>query len=86
MTKQVTQEQLDTWLADPVTQAYLECAQYCLDQTRKNLADGKGVIPNNADLTLFNHASIGGRRDTLIEVLSPKEFLGAYERPEVANV
>lgn len=83
--KQVTPDQLENWLADPVTQAYLDCAQYCLEQAREHLADGKGLVPASADLTLHNHAYIAARRDTLVEVLNPQRFLGQYERAEAAN-
>lgn len=85
MSKQVTPEQLQVWLADPVTNAYLDCMQYCLEQSREQLADGKGVVPASSDLTLYNQAILGSRRDTLIEALDPQKFLGDYEKPEVAN-
>lgn len=83
MHKQVTPDQLQSWLADPVTKSYLDSMQYCLDKSKEHLASGKCVVPGNSDLSHYNHAFMSGRRDTLIETLDPKEFLGTYERPEV---
>jgi hypothetical protein len=85
MTKQVTPEQLDIWLNDPVTQAYLDAMQYCHDQSREQLASSTAVDPSNSSTTLYNQGYLAGTRNALAEALNPQKFLGHYERAEVAD-
>lgn len=86
MYKQVTPEQLEIWLADPVTKSYLDCLKYCHEAVRKQIADGNKVDPTNSSVTQYNMGYAAGCRDTLSEALNPQHIFGAYERPEVGNV
>ncbi len=85
MHKQVSPEQVDIWLQDPVTLAVLDSINYLLESAKKTLANSTGVDPSNAHLTLHNQGKLGGVRDTLMEISDIPSFLGKYERPEVAN-
>lgn len=85
MYKQVTPDQLDIWLSDPVTKSYLDCLSYCLEQMRKQIADGIAVDPTNSSVTQYNSGYSAGRRDTFNEALNPASIFALYERPEVAN-
>ena len=86
MYKQVTPEQLEIWLNDPVTKSYLDCLSYCHEAIRKQLADGSKIDPANSSLTQYNSGYASGCRDTLTEAMNPQHILGHYERPEVENV
>jgi hypothetical protein len=78
--KQVTPEQLDIWLSDPVTKAYLECVNYCLEQAQKALADTGFIDPHNTSLTQYNAAVLKSRKETLIEMSDAFVLLGKYEK------
>ncbi len=85
MYKQVTPDQLDIWLSDPVTKSYLDCLNYCYEQLRKQLADGANVDPANSCATQYKSGYSSGARDMLKEAMNPQHILGTYERPEVEN-
>jgi hypothetical protein len=84
--KQVSPEQVDLWLNDPVTKAYLDSLQYCLRKAQDTLADGSFIDPHNVSLTQYNAAYQRGRRELILEALNPKHIFAAYEQPEVADV
>ena len=87
--KQVSPEQVDLWLNDPVTKAYLEAVNYCKTAVEERMHNGTLLDPRNNDLTCYNLAYSRGQRDLLLETESPLLFLAKYERPasaEVANV
>jgi hypothetical protein len=86
MSKQVTPDQLDGWLNDPVTKAYLDSLDYCLRSSEKAISDGSLVDPANSDITQYNFAYSKGRREILLEAGNPAVILARYERPEVVNV
>lgn len=85
MRKQVTPEQLEVWLADPVTQAYLDCVEYLKQQVDTLLSGGTFIDPTNTSLTQYNAASLHARKNALVEMGNPLVFLGNYEKPEVEN-
>jgi hypothetical protein len=84
--KQVSPEQVDLWLNDPVTKAYLEAVNYCKTAVETRMHEGGLIDPENNDLTCYNLAYCKGRRDMVLEAQNPLLFLATYERPEVANV
>lgn len=85
MEKQVTPEQVELWLNDPVTKAYMESIAYCRTAIEDKAHSGTLIDPRNNDLTCHNLAYANGRRALLIELENPFVFLGAYEKPEAAN-
>lgn len=80
--KQVSVSQLEIWLADPVTKAYLESLQYCLTKAKETLAQGVFVDPQNTSTTQYNGGYLNGRRDTLTEFVDPALILARYEQSE----
>ena len=87
--KQVSPEQVEVWLNDPVTKAYLEAMHYCKSAVEERMHSGALIDPRNNDLTCYNLAYSRGQRDLLGETESPLAFLAKYERPasaEAANV
>ena len=82
MYKQVTPDQLDIWLSDPVTKSYLDCLSYCHEAISNH---GSKADPSNSSQTQYNAGYHAGCCNTLREALNPQLILGSYERPEVPN-
>lgn len=75
---QVTQDQIDLWLAHPVTKAFLLCLEWKRDDTRDQAGTGKIVDSSNADLThALIHRSLG-QQDAYDEARAPVTLLDHY--------
>jgi len=85
MYKQVTPEQLEIWLNDPVTKAYRECLEFLRTKVVMEGGSGKFIDPANNDLTCHNMAVSLGKQEAYAEALDPAQLLGDWERPEVVN-
>jgi hypothetical protein len=82
--KQVTPEQLEIWLSDPVTKAYLDCVNFCLEEAKEALSGAGFIDPHNTSLTQYNAATLKSRKDTLTEMSDAFVLLGRYERRDAA--
>lgn len=83
--KQVSPEQVDLWLNDPVTKAYLEAVNYCKTAVETRMHSGGLIDPQNNDLTCYNLTYSRGQRDLLLETEDPVSFLAKYERPSTVE-
>lgn len=58
--KRVTQAQLDLWLIDPVTKAYLVCLSELARKTKETLMDGSLIDSCNNDRSMNStHSALG---------------------------
>ena len=69
--KQVSPEQVQIWLNDPVTIGFLDCVTYLKEKAEESMSSGRLIDPKNNDLTCHNIAYTNGMKDTLIEVSDP---------------
>ena len=70
--KRVTQAQLDIWLIDPVTQAYLTCLQDLANNIGSRLSSGELLDCANNDYSMNSiHKAIGAK--SMAETMSSFE-------------
>ncbi len=76
---QVTQEQIDLWLAQPVSKVFLSCLEFKRLDIRDAAGDGTLVDSSNADLThaVIHHAL--GQQAMLAEAADPRRLMEFYE-------
>ena len=75
---QVTSDQLELWLASPVTKAYLRCLAWKEADTVDQAGTGKLVDSSNADMThALLHRSLG-QQDALKDASLPEKLLDFY--------
>lgn len=75
---QITTDQLDIWLANPVTKTYLKALGWKRDDQRESAGNGSIVDSSNAD---FTHAMIHqslGQQEAYEKAADPKQLLGFY--------
>ena len=72
---QVTEAQLEIWLASPVTEAYLDCLDWKRRDTIEAAGSGKLTDSSNADMThALLHRSLG-QQDAYAEAAKPEKLL-----------
>jgi len=87
---QVTQDQIDLWLSNPVTKAYLDCIKWYCEEVTSTLGDGSCVDSSNADLTLSHiHLAMGQQQGLesagdYIDLLSRFKMIEEREETEEA--
>ena len=75
---QVTTDQIDIWLASPVTKAVLSCLEWKRDDTKDAAGSGKLTDSSNADLThALLHRALG-QQDAYDEARDPRALLEHY--------
>jgi len=75
---QVTEDQIEIWLANPVTKAYLRCLEWKRADKAEAAGTGKIVDSSNADLThAMIHGSLG-EQAAFKEAGEPEELLDHY--------
>ncbi len=76
---QVTEAQVEMWLANPVTKAFIACLNWKRKDTRDQAGDGSIVDSSNADLThgLLHRAL--GQQDGFRDAADPEDLLEHYE-------
>jgi len=70
---QVTPEQIQLWVANAVTQAYLQCLELKMLDVRDNASDGAIVDSSSADLT---HAMIHENLGQQQALITSGDYLG----------
>lgn len=76
---QVTQDQIQIWLHNPVTQAYLRCLEWKTADTRDAAGDGSLTDSGSADLThALLHRALG-QQDGYKEAGKPETLLEFYK-------
>ena len=76
---QVTEDQVEIWLANPVTKTLLQCFQWKFEDTRDAAGTGKLVDSGNADLThAMLHRALG-QQDIWQEAQQVEAVLEHYE-------
>jgi hypothetical protein len=76
---QVTQDQIEIWLAGPVTKAYLRCLEWKTADTRDAAGDGRLTDSMSADLThALLHRALG-QQDGYKEAGKPETLLQFYK-------
>ncbi len=78
--KQVSPEQVQIWLSDPVTVAYLGCLEFLKETAQTNLASGRLINPHNNDHTCHDIARANGMKDAFIGACDPVGLLAQYEQ------
>ena len=82
---QVTPEQIDLWLANPVTEAYFKCLGWFREDVRDEASNGAIVDSSSADLT---HAMIHqnmGQQQALISASDHANLFSKYNMVLVAD-
>lgn len=75
---QVTEDQIQIWLHNPVTKAYLRCLEWKADDQRDLAGTGKLVDSSSADTThALLHRALG-QRDAYAEAQKPEKLLDFY--------
>ena len=75
---QVTSDQVELWLANPVTKAYLRCLGWKEADTIEQAGTGKLVDSSNADMThALLHRGLG-QQDALKDAALPEKLLDFY--------
>ncbi len=75
---QVTENQLEIWLASPVTKAYLRCLEWKHADTIDNAGSGKLTDSSNADMThAMLHRALG-QQDAFVECGKVEKLLDFY--------
>jgi len=60
---QITEDQLEIWLSSSVTQTYLQCLNWFLEDVKDEANDDKLVDSSNSDLTFANiHVNMGHKQ------------------------
>lgn len=68
---------MDLWLLEPVTQAYLRCLDWAIEQNQENIKTLSFVADTN-DETLRNLFASIGVANYMAQVSSPYHVLGVY--------
>lgn len=75
---QVTEAQVELWMANPVTKAALECFEWLRQDTADQAGTGKLVDSGNADMThAMLHRALG-QQDSLATCQDPIGLLDRY--------
>ncbi len=75
---QITPDQLELWLANPVTKGYLRCLSWKEADTVEQAGTGKLVDSSNADMThAMLHRALG-QQDALKEAALPEKLFDFY--------
>lgn len=76
---QITEPQMEIWLASPVTKAYLQCLEWKRADNRDAAGSGKLVDSASADVThAMLHRALG-QQDGYLEAGKPETLLDFYE-------
>ena len=76
---QVTQIQVDLWLKDPTTKAFISCLEFQQDDIKDVLGSGSIVDPSSSDLTLSRISQCRGQVEGLESAAKPEVLLNHYK-------
>ncbi len=79
----VTQIQVDLWLVDPVTKAYLTCLQTSSKKLQDDIGSGKYLDSSNNDLSMNKIHKATGWREALDSMSQFDNILRAGQMIEV---
>ncbi len=80
--KRVTKAQVELWLSNPVTQVYLKCLKWAVEDIDDTLKSGAFIDSSNNDSSMNNIHSALGTKDGLIKAQAFEEMLNAREMIE----
>jgi hypothetical protein len=81
----VTQVQVDLWLVDPVTQAYLTCLKTTEELIDKKLTSGQCFDFENNDFSMNQVSEAMGAKQMLSSMANFNDVLNVAEMVEVKN-